>query len=50
MKNKLPELYDELRQLCALKHKSSPDRRLTKIERRIGKIKKEIRRIKNESI
>lgn len=35
----LPELYERLRHLYQLKHKSSPDRRLPKIEKEIGKIK-----------
>jgi hypothetical protein len=35
----LPELYERLKCLYQLKHKSSPGRRLTKIEREVGKIK-----------
>lgn len=42
MDKELPKLYEKLRELYQIKHKSSPSRRITKIEKEIGKIKKEI--------
>jgi hypothetical protein len=39
-----PELHERLRILCQLKHKSSPSKRITKIEKEIGKIKKELKK------
>lgn len=42
MDKELPKLYEKMRELCQIKHKSSPSRRIPKIEKEIGKIKKEI--------
>jgi len=46
----VPRLYERLRTLYQLKHKSSPGRRLTKIEREIGSIKQEIRKVKDANM
>ena len=38
------EIYERIKILNSIKHKGSPDRRITKIERELGLLKKELRR------